>query len=106
MMIQDINIDREKIVETSKERVQFERLKTGIEAAGKITLCDVFEVVDRDKYPLLWKEVIKMKTIMPTTVCCEQSFSVTKRSFHVNMGLETGIANGTNKIRTRSRTES
>ena len=68
MMIQDINIDREKIVETSKERVQFERLKTGIEAAGKITLCDVFEVVDRGKYPLLWKEVIKMKTIMPTSL--------------------------------------
>ena len=88
------------IVDASKERVRFETLKTGIEAVGKIRLCHEFEVVDRGKCPLLWKEVIKMKTIIPTTVCCEQSFSVTKRSFHVNMGMKTVISNVTNKIRT------
>ena len=65
-------------------------------------LCDVFELVDKGKYPLLWKEVIKSKTIMPTTVYCEQSFSVTKRWFDVNMGMKTLVANVTNKNRTRT----
>ena len=62
----------------------------------------MFQVVERTKYPMLWTEVVKVKTIMPTTVSCEQSFSVTKRSFHANMNVNTVMANVTNKIWTRT----
>ena len=98
----DIVNNRERIVEAHKERTRLEALKTGNVGVGKITLCDVFKVLERTKFPLLWKEVIKMKTIMPTTVCCEQGFSVTKRAWHVNMATSTVIANVTNKIRMRT----
>ena len=102
MLVGDIASNSERIVDAHKERIHMEALKTGIDVVGKSTLCDVFQVVERGRDPMLWNEVIKLKTIMPTTVCCEQGFSVTKRSLHVNMGMNTAIANVTNKIWTRT----
>ena len=65
---------------------------------SRINLLDVFSVVERERYPLLWREFVKINTIFATSVSCEQSFSVVKRSFHVNMKWDTLIANVVNKF--------
>ena len=38
-------------------------------------LIDVFGVLARSYFPSLWRFVVRVLTIMPTTVACEQSFS-------------------------------
>ena len=35
---------------------------------------------------------MKLVVVMPTTVCCEQSFSVTKHTLHANIGMKTAVA--------------
>ena len=67
-----------------------------------ISLTDVFSVLDSHSFPLLWKEFLKATTIMPTTVSCEQSFSVIKHAKHDNMKPESFIANATNKLYERA----
>ena len=47
---------------------------------------DVFGVIPKSYFPSLWKCVVRVLTIMPTTVACEQSFSYFKRTYHSNMG--------------------
>lgn len=59
---------------------------------------DIFTVLESEKYPLLWREYIKINAIIPTTVNCEQTFSVLKRAMHVNMKAEIAIAKVTNKM--------
>ena len=54
-----------------------------------INLIDVFDVVPKTEYPSLWKFVVRILTIIPTTVACEQSFSYFKRTVHTNMGEKT-----------------
>ena len=49
-------------------------------------LIDVFGVIARSYFPALWRFVVRVLTIMPTTVACEQSFSFFKRTYHHNMG--------------------
>ena len=49
-------------------------------------LIDVFGVIGRSYFPALWRFVVRVLTIMPTTVACEQSFSFFKRTYHHNMG--------------------
>ena len=53
-----------------------------------ITLMDVFKVVDRNKYPVLWDVVLRVLSYTPTSVSCEQSFSILKRRMHENMKKE------------------
>ena len=43
-------------------------------------LIDAFGVVERGNFPNLWRFVVRVLTIMPTTVGCEQSFSYFKRT--------------------------
>ena len=50
---------------------------------------DVFVVVPKTDYPSMWKFVVRILTIIPTTVACEQSFSYFKRTLHTNMGEKT-----------------
>ena len=57
-----------------------------------ITLFDVFVFVDRDNYPLLWKTVLKMMTMFPTSVSCEQYFSRLRNKLHENMNKETAFS--------------
>ena len=52
-------------------------------------LIDAFEVVERGAFPNLWRFVVRILTIMPTTVGCEQSFSYFKRTQKINMTEET-----------------
>ena len=44
-----------------------------------ITLYDVFKVVDRREFPVLWDVVLRVLSYYPTSVSCEQSFSILKR---------------------------
>ena len=76
--------------------------QVGFDVMKKLSLQDVFGVVDKVKYPLLWRETMKLRTIIPTTVCCEQSFSVVKHSLHHNMKNETVIAVVTTKYQEKS----
>ena len=96
-----ISLNRTQIVDVYNERVREMTKKVGITVLTQINLCDVFKVIKRDEFPLLWKEMVVMNTIMPTTVSCEQSFSVLKHSAHINMNDETFTANVINKLHTK-----
>ena len=48
-----------------------------------------FHVVDTPDFPNLWRFLVRVHTIIPTTVACEQSFSFFKRTIHVNMSDQT-----------------
>ena len=52
---------------------------------GTITLKDIFRYVDKSDFPQLWKSVLEVRVINPTTVSCEQSISCLKHSKHNNM---------------------
>ena len=52
-------------------------------------LLDVFQFTQKTSFPGLWRFVMKVMTIIPTSVACEQSFSYFKRTRHINMGDET-----------------
>ena len=54
-------------------------------------LLDVFQVIPKHEFPIIWRFVVKFLTIMPTTVGCEQSFSYFRRTIHTNMSEETGM---------------
>ena len=64
---------------------------TVLERNEFLTLMDVFTIIQRDKYPLLWKTASKVLSIMPTSVECEQSFSCLKNKMHPNMTKENAI---------------
>ena len=50
-----------------------------------ITLNVVFRYINKSDFPVLWKTVLEINAINPTTVCFEQSFSCLKHSNHINM---------------------
>ena len=52
-------------------------------------LVDAFHVIDRREFPYMWRFIVRVLTIIPTTVACEQSFSYFKRTIHTNMSEET-----------------
>ena len=52
------------------------------------TIVDVFPSTQKNQYNQLWKFLVRLLTIMPTTVECEQSFSYFKRTAHINMTEE------------------
>ena len=61
-------------------------------------IIDVFKVVPKERFPFLWRVVVRVLTTMPTTVSCEQSFSYFKRTIHTNMGEKTAdFSNGKNE---------
>ena len=84
----DIITNREQIINQSKQRTNAVSVKLGFEIEPTTTLQDVFPFVSREKYQGLWREALKLRTIMPTTVSCEQSFSVLKHTLHVNASME------------------
>ena len=67
-------------------------LRSQFEIPTTTNLIDVFGVIPKSYFPSLWKFVVRVLTLIPTTVPCEQSFSYFKRTFHSNM------AEGTAKI--------
>ena len=56
-----------------------------------ITLQDVFKIVEREKYPLRWKKMIDVISLMPTSASCEQSFSCLKHRLHENKNKRTAF---------------
>ena len=70
----------------------------GIIIVSPININDVFGVARRECYPLLRREIVRINTFA-ATVCCEQSFSVVKRSILLNMKINTFIANVLSKVR-------
>ena len=56
-----------------------------------ITLLDVFTIINPNNFPFLWNVVLKMLTVMPTSVSCEQSFSRLRNKMHENMKMETSF---------------
>ena len=69
-----------------------------IEVSTQANLFDVFGVMGKQRFPLLWREMIKIETIFATTVTCEQCFSVMKHTIHVNMKCDTLTAKVINKL--------
>ena len=52
-----------------------------------------FHSIARENYPILWKEVKETGTIMPTTVCCDQSICVVIHSLHTPTWKWNGCCN-------------
>ena len=82
----DLAAEVKRVEEEIKERHEWEThsneivssisSQVGFEVTRRRSLQDIFLFVEKRRYPLLWKEIVKLRTVMPTTVCCEQSFSV------------------------------
>ena len=51
-------------------------------------IIDVLCSTQKDQYSQLWRFLVRVLTVMPTTVECEQSFSYFKRTAHINMTEE------------------
>ena len=73
----------------------------GFVVEHEVTLQDIFCIVEKERFPLLWNETVKIKTIIPTTVSCEQSFSVMKNARPNTKKTETMFANFTTKFQQR-----
>ena len=102
MLSREMTDKKNSILEGFRQRISKAAELTGFDVGSKVSLHDIFMVIERGKYPLLWKEVMKIHTIIPTTVSCEQSFSVMKHSFHPNMKTRTFTARARNKIHERT----
>ena len=90
LLMRFVMSNRDTIVGAAEER--FGRLSTRerdvrneIQAPLTPNIIDVFRVFPRNSLPVLWRFVVRVLTIMPTTVACEQSFSYFKRTLHSNM---------------------
>ena len=85
--------NRDVIVGVAEERLgrlgsREKDVRSEIQAPTIPNIIDVFRVFPREGFPILWR-LVRVLTIMPTTVACEQSFSYLKRTLHSNMGEET-----------------
>ena len=69
----------------------------GFEAETESSFQAILPFVERRNYPNVWKEIVKMKTVIPATVCCEQSFTILKHALHRNMATKTIMAKVTLK---------
>ena len=65
------------------------KLRNIFEMPTTTNLIDVFSVVPKHHFGDLWRFVILVQTIMPTTVGCEQTLSYFKRTNHFNMSDKT-----------------
>ena len=64
-------------------------IKNVLQMQQRATLIDAFQLVERSSFSIMWLFVVRLLTVIPTTVACEQSFSFFKRSLHINMSEET-----------------
>ena len=101
-IIEETNQRQEEIRQLLYDKNRDMSEAVGFDVEIEMTFVEALQIVGREQYPLLWREIQKMKTVMATTVCCEQSFSVLKHSLHVNMNKETVIANITSKFHKRT----
>ena len=59
-----------------------------VDKVSLITLLDVFTVVERTRYPILWDIVLRVLSYIQTSVSCEQSFCILKRRMPENTKKE------------------
>ena len=78
-----------KSAQRLKSRSQREKTSQLLQIGSSKKLTDVFHVLDKRHFNNTWRFVIRVLTIMPTTVACEQSFSFFKRTIHINMSDQT-----------------
>ena len=81
-------IGMKEVILSSSGASATDRDNTTDNSIHQITLNDVFEHINPSEFPWLWKCVLEVRAINPTTVSCEQSFSCLKRSHRVNMRSE------------------
>ena len=62
-----------------------------VDKDSPITLFDVFSVVEKTQFPILWEIVLRVLSSIPTSVSCEQSFCILKRRMPENMKKENGF---------------
>ena len=67
------------------------KLRDLLELPTTSNLVDVFGVVPKESLPRLWRFVVRIHTIMPTTVACEQCFDSFKRTNHINISDQTAM---------------
>ena len=89
---------KNEVVEKHLQSLQHVSKVVGIEVATQANLFDVFSVMGKQRFPLLWREMIKIETIFATTVTCEQCFSVMKHTIQVNVKCDTLTAKVINKL--------
>ena len=97
-MRHDFDSHKPQILDVYQARLRRMKKEDGFVVNSKLSLTDVFCVVGREAYPMLWSTVMKTNTILPTTVSCERCFSVIKRSIHTNMKEATFISNEIYKL--------
>ena len=78
-------VEREEEIKAVKRS---DRGGVGCDENEVITLTEVFKVVEKTKYPMLWKTTLNILSFLPTTVGCEQSFGFLKHKMHQNMSKE------------------
>ena len=102
--IQRLNLETSQREDEVRQLLNQKKRETsecvGFDVEIEPSLQILIQCVEKQNYPLLWKQVQKMKTIIATTVCCEQSFSVLKYTINMNM-KKTAIANITAKYHQR-----
>ena len=87
----EMDVLLKQIVENEKtiiEKAELSKLERQDVNTKCINLVDVFKVVDRTKFPVLWDIVLRVLSYTPTSVSCEQSFSILKRRMHENVKKE------------------
>ena len=87
----------ERLSKNDEEKNCWISLSLGFQVEVKSTFIDALQFVEMKRYPRLRKQSKKLTTLMPTTVCCEQSISVLKHVMYKNMKDETTWA----KVMTR-----
>ena len=97
MLVHYINTNVARITMASEERSESMRddekmFRRFVEMPPTKNLTDVFHVIPRDHFPITWNFVVRVLTILPTTVACEQSFSYFKRTVHTIMGETTATS--------------
>ena len=103
-LVHEIQNKRGQLINYIREKQQARFQQLGFYTEEKCSLLDVFHFVHREEFPCLWGEVEKMLAVMPTTACCEQSFSVVKHSLHTNMAGPTALAKAVLKIHSSTET--
>ena len=82
-------INREDDIMNVANRLNGERGETSTKVISRL---DVFKVINHHGYPYLWDITLTALTIFPTTVSCEQQFSILRHRLHENMAKETAFA--------------
>ena len=98
-LVDEIHRMREETIQHGQEISQILEERNGTISASvgfgvemKMSLQEAFKFIQKERHPLLWRQTQQMKTVIPTTVSCEQSFSVFKHALHHNMKNETVMA--------------